>query len=85
MKPASVIIEEYVAAYEAEHGKKPTVNKSRAWANINGNNYRIRDLPVMTETLKARTAMKAFSATPEGKQKCKEHVVVCVGGDIFRK
>jgi hypothetical protein len=51
---AEAILEDYREAYFADHGKEPVMVTDGEWVRLDGNDYRITDLPPMTEALRQR-------------------------------
>lgn len=51
---AEAILEDYRAAYLAEHGKEPVMATDGEFVRIDGIDYRVSDLPQMTEVLRQR-------------------------------
>lgn len=59
------ILEGYIEAYWAEHGKRPDLVTDGEWVKLDGNNYRIADLPEMTRVLRERRATPEADVIPE--------------------
>lgn len=59
------ILEDYTEAYWAEHGKKPDIVTNGEWVRLDGNDYRISDLPEMTKVLRQRRATPEEDVIPE--------------------
>ena len=62
---AEAILEDYVEAYWAEHGKKPVMVTDGEWVKLDGNDYRISDLPEMTQVLRQRRSSAEADVIPE--------------------
>ena len=65
---ADAILKDYRAAYLAEHGKEPVMATDEESVRLDGIDYRMSDLPSMTEVLRKR------AKSPEAKLAEDSHV-----------
>lgn len=59
------ILDDYVEAYWAEHGRRPDLVTDGEWVKLDGNDYRISDLPEMTQVLRRRRSSAEEDVIPE--------------------
>ena len=63
---ADTILEDYRTAYLAEHGKEPVMATDGEFVRVDGIDYRIAELPPMTEVLRQRLQSPAAKQIEKG-------------------